>query len=127
MLLFLVGPVAIANAFSLTMALAFLSGKTSGAWFSHPLVIAGTWYVARIEIFLLGLGMAVVIIPKMYTWLQRKVLLLRAIGWPFNQRSTQRVANKLDKDAWVPFAAHTEYWQNELFAKELYDAILSTP
>lgn len=42
---------------------------------------AGTWYIARIELFLLLLGVAVVILPKLYSWLQRKALILRMVGW----------------------------------------------
>ena len=39
----------------------------------------------------------------------------------------RRVANMWDKEAWVPFAAHTEYWQDDLFARQVYDAVLKTP
>ena len=39
----------------------------------------------------------------------------------------KRVINQWDKQAWVIFAAHTEYCNNSLFAKTLHDAILRTP
>jgi hypothetical protein len=80
-LLLLVGPVLLANAFTLTSVLALLFGGTCRAWISHPLITVGTWYVARIELFLLLLGVAVVILPKLYSWLQRKALILRMVGW----------------------------------------------
>lgn len=85
-LLLLVGPVLLANAFTLASGLALLFGKTGGAgishpWISHPIITVGTWYVARIEVFLLVLGVAVVILPKFYSWLQRKMLILRMVGW----------------------------------------------
>lgn len=85
-LLLLIGPVVLANAFTLASVMALLFGKTGGAgisppWISHPLITVGTWYVARIELFLLLLGLAVVILPKLYSWLQRKALILRMVGW----------------------------------------------
>jgi hypothetical protein len=39
----------------------------------------------------------------------------------------KRVSNQWDRQAWVIFAAHTEYWNNSLFSKTLRDAILRTP
>jgi hypothetical protein len=44
-----------------------------------------------------------------------------------NAGGGKRVINQWDKQAWVIFAAHTEYWNNSLFAKTLHDAILRTP
>ena len=78
-LLLLVGPVLLANAFTLTTVVSLLFGKAS--WISSSLFIGGTWYIARIELFLLVLGMATVVLPKLYQWLHRKALLLRMVGW----------------------------------------------
>jgi hypothetical protein len=44
-----------------------------------------------------------------------------------SEGGSQRVVNVWDKEAWVLFAAHTEYWEDALFAQLLYDAILSIP
>jgi hypothetical protein len=33
------------------------------------------------------------------------------------------VENKQDPDAWVPLAAHTQYWNGRLLAQTLYDAV----
>jgi hypothetical protein len=80
-LLLLVGPVLLASVITLTSLLSLLFSANTAAWIASPMVAAGTWYVARIEIFLFALGMATVVLPKLYSWLRRKMFLLQIIGW----------------------------------------------
>jgi hypothetical protein len=79
--LLLAGPVMLANAFTLVSVISLLFGKAGGAWVADPLISAGTWYVTWIETFLIGLGAAVVVLPKFYSWLLRKAQILRAFAW----------------------------------------------
>jgi len=77
----LVGPVMLANAVTFASLISLLFTKNPAMWASSPLVKAGTWYVARIEMFIFVLGFAVVVLPRLYSWLRRKILLLQILGW----------------------------------------------
>ncbi len=44
-----------------------------------------------------------------------------------SEGDTQRVVNVIDKEAWVPLVAHTEYWTNDILGKQLYETITKNP
>jgi hypothetical protein len=79
--LLLVLPVFLTSVFTLSTLLSKLFSAGTAAWIVTPIVSAETWYVARIEAFLFGVGIATVLLPKLYSWLRRNILLLRILGW----------------------------------------------
>jgi hypothetical protein len=80
-LLLLVGPVLLASVVTLTSMLSLLFSADTAGWIASPMVAAETWYVARIEIFLFALGVATVVLPKLYSWFRRKMFLVQILGW----------------------------------------------
>jgi hypothetical protein len=40
-----------------------------------------------------------------------------------DKKAPQRVQNKIDPEAWIPIAAHTQYWTNKLLRKTVYDEL----
>jgi len=80
MVALLVGPVLLVNAvtFSGLISLLFPKGGVSGI--RSSVLGAGTWYIARIEMFLFWIGVATVILPKLYSLLRRHILLWRIVA-----------------------------------------------
>jgi hypothetical protein len=40
-----------------------------------------------------------------------------------DKKAPQRVQNKIDPEAWIPIAAHTQYWTNKLLRKTVYNEL----
>ena len=79
--LLLVLPVFLTSVATLGALLSKLFSANTAAWIVSPMVAAETWYVARIEAFLFGIGIATVLLPKLYSWLRRNIFLLQILGW----------------------------------------------